>query len=388
MKNLILKSLIILLLLTAVSAQAYDFRAEDDIYLTGNFDEDLLLFASSVSFDGFVRGDILSAARTLTFDGEVDGNLCAAGERLTVNGDVRRSVRIAGQYITVNSVIEGDLIAFGQQVLLSNQASVMRDCALFGAELTIDGTVENDCDLRGGVVKISGRIMGNVDIKGSDIILTPQAVIEGDLNYESHEKARISPEAQVLGDTKWKRTRESSGAEVSFPATPPPESWLWSFLFLCGSLLIGVLITVFKHDMIDRITQDMKKNGLLHFLLGLLVVLLMPVLILLTAITVLGLPVAVAGSTVYILLFLLAKVIVGIWLGRLLLEALSHGRKVSLGWSLVLGMLLLFLLFKIPILGWLIYLAAWVLGAGALTLCFFRRKTVVTEAKSPEATST
>ncbi|MFH2057197.1 MAG: polymer-forming cytoskeletal protein [bacterium] len=383
MKNTILKSLLVFLMLTAVSAQAYDFRAEDDIYLTGNFDEDLLLFGTSVSFDGFVRGDILTATRTLTFDGEIDGNLCAAGERLTVNGDVRRSIRCAGQYVTINSVVEGDVIVFGQQILLSNQATVMRDCALFGADLTIDGTIESDCDLHGGVVTISGRIMGDVDISGGQIILTPQAVIEGDLNYESHEKARISPEAQILGDTKWKRTRDKSGTEVSFPATPPPQSWLWGFLFLCGSLLIGVLIIVFKHDMVERITSDMKKNGLLHFLMGLLVVLLMPVLILLIAITVIGLPVAAAGMTVYFLLFILAKIVVGIWLGRLLLEAMSHGKKVSLGWSLVLGMLLLFLLFKIPVLGWVIYLLAWVMGAGALTMCFFRRKRVVVETEQP-----
>jgi cytoskeletal protein CcmA (bactofilin family) len=379
MKIVGLKLVVITLLLACASSYGYDVRTEDDIYLTGNFDEDLLLFGGTVSFDGFVRGDIITAARTLTFDGEIDGNLWAVGERVTVNCDLRRSARCGGQYVTVNSTVEGDLIAFGQDILISSEATVMRDCALFGAKLIIDGTVEADCDLRGGVVTISGHILGDVEIDGGEVILTPQAVIEGDLYYESSKKARISPEAQVLGNTKWKKTRRESSSDIDFPATPPPGSWLWSFLFLCGSLLIGVIITVFKHDMVERITTDIKRNGLLHFLLGLLVVTLMPFLIVLIAITVIGLPVAVAGVTVYTLLFLLAKVVVGIWLGRLILEQLSGGRKVSLGWSLILGMVVLALLFKIPILGWLIYLLAWILGAGALTMCFFRRKRVVVE---------
>lgn len=373
-----------LVLLSCATLQAYDFRAEDDIYLTGNFDEDLILFGGSVSFDGFVRGDILTAGRTLTFDGEVDGNIWAAGERITVNGDLRRSAHCAGRYVTVNSTIEGDLIVFAEQAMVSNQATVVRDCAVFGTDVVIDGTIETDCDLRGNTVTISGHILGNVDIKANRVVLTPQAIIEGDLYYESHEKAHISPEAQVMGDTKWKRIRTAGGPEISFPGTPPPQSWLWSFLFLCGSLLIGMIVTVFKHDMVDRITEDIKHNGLLHFLVGLLVVIFLPFLIVLTAVTVIGLPVAFAGMAAYTLLFLLAKVVVGIWLGRIIIELMARRSKVSLGWSLVLGMLLLFLLFKIPILGWILYLIVWILGAGALTMCFFRRKHVVVEGNASQ----
>jgi cytoskeletal protein CcmA (bactofilin family) len=367
------------IVLLAGSTLAYDIRTEDDIYLTGNFDQDLLLFGNDISFDGYVEGDILSAGRTLTIDGQIDGNLWLAGERVTISGAVNRSVRTAGQYVTLNANVEGDVIAFAQEVYISNQTELGRDCAAFGAEVIIDGVVDGNCHLRGGVVRISGRVLGNINAAGDRIILTPQAVVEGDFYYESHEKADIAPEAQILGSLKWKRLRESEGADIRLPSVPPPTGWVWRFLFLCGSLLIGTIVILFKHDMTERIIADIKSNFILHGLVGLLVIVATPVVAILTAITIIGLPAAAAAMSVYFLFFIIAKIFVGIMLGHLLLGLLSQGRRVSLGWSMVLGLVVLALLFTIPVLGWILYLLAWAIGAGALTVCFFRRKQVVVQ---------
>jgi hypothetical protein len=45
-----------------------------------------------------------------------------------------------------------------------------------------------------------------------------------------------------------------------------------------------------------------------------------------------------------------------------------------MGWSLVVGLILLALLYKIPILGWFIYLAAWSVGIGAMSMLLFRKR--------------
>jgi cytoskeletal protein CcmA (bactofilin family) len=361
------------------TASAFVYRSGDEIYLTGNYEEDLYLFGSSVNFEGNLRGDMISAARTITVNGELDGSVNAFAQRVTINGDVRRSLRGAAQFFTINSTVEGDVVAFAQEVILTGDALLMHDVALFGAELVVDGVIEGNCDLRGGAVTISGRVDGDVKIRADKITISPSAVIEGDLDYESTSRAKIAAEAQIVGETRYKKITRSSKNEVELPMSPPPTSWLWSFLFFCGTFIIGLVLILFKRDMVERIATDMRHRVLLHGLLGLLLLIVVPVLILLLAITFIGLPLAAAGTTVYILLFIVSKIFVGITLGMVIISWFKHEGRISLGWSLLLGMILLSLLFKIPFFGWLVYIAAWAIGAGAITFCFFRRRVPATE---------
>lgn len=356
------------------TASAFVYRSGGEIYLTGNYEEDLYLFGSSVNFEGNLRGDMISAARTVTVDGELDGTVSAFAQRVTINGDIRRSLRGAAQFFTINSTVEGDVVAFAQEVTLTSDALLMHDAALFGAELVVDGVVEGDCDLKGGTVTISGRVDGNVRITADKITISPSAVIEGDLDYESATRAKIAPEAQIVGETRYKKITHSSKSEVEVPLAPPPASWLWSFLFFCGTFIIGLILILFKRDMVERIAMDMRHRVLLHGLLGLLLLIVVPVLIVLLAITFIGLPVAAAGTTAYILLFIVSKIFVGITLGMVIISLFKRSGHISLGWSLLLGLILLALLFKIPFFGWLVYIAAWAVGSGAVTFCFFRRR--------------
>ncbi len=131
-----------------------------------------------------------------------------------------------------------------------------------------------------------------------------------------------------------------------------------------------------RREAVYWVLDEIRTNGPVSGLLGLAIILLMPVAIVLTGVTLVGLPAAIAGLTVYTLFFFIGKVLTAIAIGMLLIGQMRKGKKVSLGWSLILGLLVLALLFKIPILGWLVYLAAWSLGAGAVVLRVFRRKSI------------
>lgn len=368
--------MLLIFALLAPSVSGYVFRSEDEIYMTGNFEEDMFLFGSSVNFDGTLRGDILASAWTTTINGDVDGSIMVAGRRVTINGDVRRSVRVAGQFMSLNSVVEGDLVAFGQEVYIANDAMLMRDAAIFGAEIILDGVIEGDCELYGGTVTISGRIDGNAKVHAEKITISTTAVIEGNLEYKSPTRAKIAPEAQILGEVKYRKLTRSTQNELEFPLQPPPSSWIWSFLFFCGTFIIGLILILFKRDVVERVATDMKSRFVLHGLVGLLLIFLVPVLLLLVAISVIGLPLAGVGVAVYFIVMVTAKIFVGITLGMVVISLLKSSGRTSLGWSLLLGMLILSLLFKIPVLGWIVYLAAWAIGAGAMTFCFFRPKVV------------
>jgi hypothetical protein len=93
-----------------------------------------------------------------------------------------------------------------------------------------------------------------------------------------------------------------------------------------------------------------------------------------------GIPAAIAGLALYSVFFLVGKIIAGIFLGALLIGLMRREGRVSLGWSLIVGMILLFLLFKIPLVGWFLYILAWSLGTGAILLVIFRRRSNATTA--------
>ncbi len=356
---------------------AFHFQSADDIYLSGDFLEDVMLAGGTVNFDGSISGDLLSACRTLSFAGTIDGNLNAAAQRITVNGEICRSMRAFAQTVNINSRIDGDVTAFATEVTLSGDAAIGRDIAFFGTEAFVDGTVGSDAYIYANSVIITGRVEGNLKVKATKISIAPGAFIGGDFSYESKEKARISPESQILGETRWKK-RTGDDASGIGSIIPPPGNILWSLLFLVGSIIIGVLLILIRRDIVISVSDEIRRNGAVAGALGLAVIFFMPVAIVLTGITMLGLPLALTGLTFYALLFFVGKVFAAITVGIVFMAWIRRDKKISLGWSLILGSVLLALCFKIPIVGWLLYLGAWAVGSGAIVLCVFRRRRVAT----------
>lgn len=369
-------------LLAWSSAGAFSFRSGDELYMSGEFSEDMMLAGSTVKFEGTLWGDLLVAARTLTFDGIVDGNINAAAQRITINGEICRSLRVGAEAININSKIDGDVVAFGSEITIASDTYLARDLAVFGSEALIDGEIGSDAYIHGGIITIGGKIHGNLKCYGGKISLAPGAVVMGDFEYESQDKARISPEAQILGETRWKKSTDDRKSGGLAGWVPPPSGWIWSLIFLGGSIILGVIAIVARRDGVQLAAREIRSNGAVAGILGLAIVIFTPLILVLTAVTIVGVPAALAGLTVYGLLFLFGKIIAGIAIGMIILGWWRREGKISLGWSLVIGMILLALLYKIPFFGWFIYLLAWAVGVGAMTLVFFRRRRVPAAAEA------
>ncbi len=203
---------------------AFYFESSDEIYLSGDFQEDLLLAGGTVNFDGSLVGDLLAASRTLSFDGMIDGNLNAAGQRIAVNGEICRSLRAFAQSVNIGSRVEGDVTVFASEITLGADAEIGRDVAVFGSEVFLGGQIGSDAYVYANIVTITGRIDGNLKIKANKISLAPGAYVGGDFNYESKEKAKISAESQVLGETRWKkRTGDGESGAIGSMVPPPAE---------------------------------------------------------------------------------------------------------------------------------------------------------------------
>ena len=367
---------LILLLALCSPLLAFHFQKGDEIYLSGEFDEDVLLTGGTVNFDGTILGDLNTASRTVTFDGMIDGNLNAGAQKVNINGEICRSLRAFAQTVNINSRIDGDVVAFASDITFSEDASVGRDIALFGTEAFVNGTVGSDAYVNCNIVTISGRIEGDLNVKASKISIAPGAYIGGDFSYESKEKAKISPDAQLLGETRWKK-RTSSESGLGW-MVPPPSGPFWSFMFFLASILVGIMVIGLRRKSVYSVTDEIRHNGAVAGLIGLAIVLVGPVAIILSGVTIAGLPIALTGLALYSLFFFLGKIFCAFAIGMIVMSMIRKGKKISLGWSLVVGMLLIALLFKIPIVGWFLYFTAWIVGTGAMVLSACRRRPVDT----------
>jgi cytoskeletal protein CcmA (bactofilin family) len=373
--------MLLLLLITCATVSAYQYRKGNDVYITGDFQEDLFLTGSTINFDGSIVGDILAAARIVTINGNVDGNVLAGAQKVTVNGEICRSLRCGAQTVNVTSRVDGDVVVFAADVTLADGAAIGRDIAVYAGEAFLDGTVAGKAYVSAGTVTIAGRIDGDVTILADKISVTPDAVIGGELNYTSKTKANIASDAQITGDVKWKKKSRGSESSEYSGMIPRPVGFIWSLIFFIGSLILGIAMILIRRDQVLAVAEEIRKNAALDGLIGIGIIVAVPLILILTCITVVGLPIAVAGFAIYALVFLTAKIFVGITIGLLLLGLLKKNGRVSLGWALLVGMILLAIGYKIPILGWIAYFLAWAVGAGALTMRLLKRK--VTTAPIP-----
>jgi len=369
---------LILFLAICATVSGYQYRKGNDVYITGDFQEDLFLTGSTVNFDGSIVGDIFAAARVITINGNVDGNVIAGAQKVTVNGEICRSLRCAAQTVNITSRVDGDVVTFSADMTLGDDAVIGRDIAVYSGEAFLDGTVAGKAYVSGGNVTIAGRIDGDVTIIADKISVTPDAVIGGELNYTSQTKATIASDAQITGDVKWKKKSKSSESSGYSGMIPRPVGLFWSMIFFVGSLILGIAMILIRRDQVVAIAEEIKKNAALDGLIGIGLIVVVPVLIVLIGVTVVGIPIAIASLAIYTLVFLIAKIFVGITIGLLLLGLLKKNGRVSLGWALLVGMILLAIGYKIPIVGWIAYVLAWAVGAGALTLRLFKKKVTAT----------
>lgn len=315
--------LVVVLATTAMSsvAAAQPTTAGTVVVEEGETVSEVDAFAGTIIVRGHVTGDVSGAAGTVVIAGTVDGAVDVATGSLRISG-------------TVGSVSGG-------------AGSI---------HLAEGGVVAGNFEVGGGDVMIDGTIQGNARIGAGTITLGETAAIGGSLTYDGTLQGNLGA---VEGDV----TRDRSlGAEVGSGLQPIAEgaSALYAFLLhlLLGALLLAVF-PAFSRRTADRVSTDPVRTGLIG--LGALVG--VPVLLLAIAITVVGIPIALAGLLLFGFLAWIGLVYGRFAVGTWLLSLLDREHRwMALVAGLLVGSLLAFVPFVGGVLNFLIFL----LGLGAL----------------------
>lgn len=354
----------VFLLSAPLAAKAFSVESRDNIYVGKNETVEGNLYAAgqSITVDGVVNGDVIGAAQTITVNGVVNGDLIGAAQSLNFNGEVKGNVRVAANYLNINGSVGRNLNAFSSVIVLSQNSKVAWDALILGVSAEVRGIIEGN--LHGEVSKalIAGKIGHDVDLKVSgkrgvtSLIIDKEAVIAGNLNYTSIDRANIESASSVSGEVK-QITPENIGFDWSM--------FIWKKIFgIFSALFVGLTLWFLWRSGVKKSMAAIKDKWSLHFINGLIILGVLPLACLVLALTFVGIPLALILLFLGIIFFYLAKIIGAIYLGHWLLKFITKQQRSVL--AILLGVTVVWLLCSIPFIGWLLSLALMILGGGAL----------------------
>ena len=324
---------------------------------------DLYAAGEAIRVHGQLAGDLVAAGRRVLVDGQVDGDVFAAGRTVDLRGPIGDSTRIVGDQVTVNTAIDGDLIAGGNRVQLLESTVIRGGLVAAASILDIEGTVEENLLAAAGQITLYGAVLGDANVIADRLDLAPGARIDGDLDYRT--RIPLSPEAaaRVAGAVRYEEPTDEDDEDDGGVAGSL-LFWSWQ---TGAALLAGMLAVALFRRLVRQLVSAVAEETTLGALLGFGAFLIVPVAAVLVMATVVGLPIGVIAALLFGVALYVAKLPIAAWAGGLLLA--RAGRPgVSPYAAMAVGVLALYLLFAVPWVGGLFWLAATWLGLGAMVL--------------------
>lgn len=358
-----------------LSAEAADIRSGQNIYVgqgervAGN----LYGASDTVSISGETGGDAVMAGGNVVVSGRVGQDVLAAGGTVDVLGSVGGDARIAGGTVTVAGPVGGDVVVAGGTTHIVSGATVGGDVLVWSGNVVVDGVVNGSVRVRGGSIRVDGTVRGGMDMTSSGpIVLGSNATVAGDIVYRSPQMIIVENGATVSGRVARQALPET--ANQGFQQGAKSILATLSLLNLLALLVAGwLLFWLFPSTSLVLIARAYERPWR-SLGLGALFFLVMPLILLVLMLLVIGWYVAVFFGLIYLFFLLVAHIYAGILLGSWILKLYRRDQAMSLTWYSVMGgILLLFIISFIPVLGWLIGAALFLMVLGSTADLFSTR---------------
>lgn len=316
MRKILLLSLAITLLVTGATAQS--FRTGGNI-IVENETGPLTVVAGSVMIEGPVEGPISVYSGSTTVSGPVDGRI------LIYSGNLQMESRTEGELTaaTGNFRMSESAVHNGRAVISSGEAL------------------------------ISGRINGDASVTAENLRITEKGLVVGDLRYDTDSFTNLGG---VQGTITEFRDPEDADSVLS-----GLNALLTAVSFL-SRVLIGSFILLIFPGFVDKVSGTVREEPAESFIKGLAVFIAVPVVSVVAAFTIIGIPFALL-----LLLFYAAT----LWLSTIL-GSFSIAEEITSGgnrWiALLLGLLIYEVLGIVPVVGSIAQLLIAVTGLGAVLM--------------------
>ncbi len=329
---------------TTSKVQAFEVRQDKNVNQNEIINGDLFISGDNIKVDGTVYGNVFAGGSTIEISGNVYGNVFAGGSDVNITGNVSKSVYVGAGTVVITGDTGRDVFVGAATATLNGK--IAEDALIGGGNVTINSDIKENLYAAAGQISLVGTVTKDAFITTSNANV-PQVKVLGKLNLKIEQSKKVQ--------TPKVSKSVLTGLSVI--------GMLFSIAIFVGMYLLGLVL--FKHFPIalNRITDGMKESFGKSFGVGLLVSFASPLIILLLAVTIIGIPFAVAICGTLILLAFLSSILVGRFTGRLIFSMMKNEGHIAL--ELFVGMLVATLLFAIPILGFFLKIVAYSAVVGA-----------------------
>ncbi len=332
---------------------------------------DLYAFGGGVDIQADVQGDLVAGGGRVVTAGRVEGNLIVAAGSVVIGGTVARNVRGAGGAVTITGHVGRNLNAAGGTVVLSPKAVIEGRARLVGGEIRVAGTVANRLYAAGAVIVLGGEIQGDVELVAQEIEVLPTTRITGSLTYWSPRDARIDSQAKIQGGV----THNLPEMPRALARTGTALVTVSRLLFMGGLMVTGVGLYLLFPGFTVHCSHTIGSDPVKSLGIGLLLVVLLPVIAILTMLTILGIPLGLILFVLYFAALLVGFLIAAFFLGdvgaRAFLREGRRSKSVRVVW-LILALAVLALANQVPFLGGTLMAGTVLIGLGAMSLHSWR----------------
>jgi len=351
----------------APPASAVDLRFHESAHVTENeiIEGTLVLNGESLRIDGVIRGDVFAFVEELTVRGKIEGNLFAIARDLELSGEVEGSVHAGAENLNVDAKIRGNLYTLSDVLTLAPEARVGLDAFHIGERIRIEGEVGRDLITGGEQIEIRGSVERDFETWAKRVKILSTARIANNVvahvRDESH--LEIAEDALVGGETSIEpldAVRHRRLARYTHGAF-----YLWVLIQLCAAFALGLLLYALLPQLFSgRISSG---NDFFRSLgVGFVVLVVAPIALVITGLTLVGLPIALIGGGLYLSALYLAGIVVAALIGVSMVHPKSEGLR-DFGVALLVGVLILTVATHIPFVGAILRLVVILLGLGLLT---------------------
>jgi hypothetical protein len=239
------------------------------------------------------------------------------------------------------------IVRVGDSVTIPEGAEV-RSAVSVGGSVTVYGKVVEDVVAIGGSVflKDSATVGGDVVSVGGKVMKEPGAINKGDIVEVS--AGGITPAVAFF----------TKGGMLKGMA-------LFGLLNFIGFIILAVILVALFTPQLGRTSGSMEGNLLRDFLVGLLIIILFIPVIIVLAVSIVGIILIPVWAVLVIAAGLFGYIAIGHLLGKKTLQACRiSGRSMMV--ETLTGIIILSLVGLVPIGGFLIKAIAWLCGLGAV----------------------
>ena len=269
---------------------------------------------------------------------------------------------VIGNNYTLESgkTLNNDLFVLGGSVDLMSGSTINGNVILLGGTLQAAGMINGNLVIVGGTANLTSTFIlnGNLTTAGTAVTRDPAAQLKGQVNINTDTPIFVFPEG-----TRIPALNFIPGITFNI---------VWFFLELFLWVLVAMVTAMFLPKHLERIWQTSLSQPLLSGGLGLLTSIILPIILVLLAITICLIPVSLIGAFLLLVTWAFGMIALGLELGRrisLIFKGEWHPALAAGLGTLVLMLILNGLQAIVSCVGWIpkVLIGFWVLGAVLLT---------------------